>query len=417
MLGSGIYALIGRAAGEVGNAVWLAFLVAMVAAMLTALSYASLASRYPRAGGAAFVTERAYRSRFIGFVTGFAVVASALSSVATQSRVFAENLLQLLGLEQLPASFLAVAFVLLLSGIVLRGIGESVAVNMVCTLVEAAGLLLVIVVAVPHWGSVNLFETPRASGGVELLLLLFQGAVLTFFAFIGFEDSFNVAEECRDPQRTLPIGIVTSLAVGAALYIAVAISAVSVVHWGTLSEIPAPLAAVVEEAGAAAPPLVLTAITLFAVANTALVNYVTGSRLLYGMAQQGLIPTVFGRIHRGWHTPYVAILALLIIILPLAALGDITDLAAATVLMLLGVFLLMNGALFILKARAGELPGALEVPRWVPALGALVCAALILARVASGDWGASVIAAGMLSGIVVLYWLTGAVARGPGVSR
>jgi amino acid transporter len=97
MLGSGVYGLIGQAAGQVGNAVWLAFLVALVAALLTAFTYASLGSRYPRAGGAAYVAERAYRSPLIGFVVALAVACSSLTSVATQSRVFAVNLASLTG--------------------------------------------------------------------------------------------------------------------------------------------------------------------------------------------------------------------------------------------------------------------------------------------------------------------------------
>src|SRR5688500_15691414 len=129
MLGSGIYGLIGQAAGQVGNAVWLSFLVALVAALLTAFSYASLGSRYPHAGGAAFVVQRAYGIPILSFAVGLAVVCSGLTSVATQSRVFAANLAQLLGAPELPLAVLAFGFLVLLTGLVLRGIGESMWVN------------------------------------------------------------------------------------------------------------------------------------------------------------------------------------------------------------------------------------------------------------------------------------------------
>ena len=224
-LGSGIYGLIGQAAGQVGNAVWLAFLVALVAALLTALSYASLGSRYPHAGGAAYVVQRAFGIPVLSFVVGLAVVCSGLTSIATQSRVFAANLAQLLGSDALPVPALALGFLLLLAGLVLRGIRESMWVNVVCTCIEAAGLLIVIAVGLSYWGSVDYFETPpaRDGGGDLMILLVLQGAVLTFFAFIGFEDTINVAEECREPQRTIPIGLIGAWLVPSSGYLHAAI--------------------------------------------------------------------------------------------------------------------------------------------------------------------------------------------------
>ena len=152
MLGSGIYGLIGQAAGQTGNAVWLAFLVAMVAALLTALSYASLGSRYPRAGGAAYIAERAFGMPLLSFVVGLAVVCSGLTSIATQSQVFAVNFGALLGVAFLPVWAAAIGFLLIVTGLVLRGIRESMWVNVVSTLIEAAGLLLVIAVGIPTGG-------------------------------------------------------------------------------------------------------------------------------------------------------------------------------------------------------------------------------------------------------------------------
>jgi APA family basic amino acid/polyamine antiporter len=153
------------------------------------------------------------------------------------------------------------------------------------------------------------------------------------------------------------------------------------------------------------PPVVFTGITLFAVANTALVNYVTASRLLYGMARQGLLPARFGEVHAGRRTPHIAILALLLVATPLALMGTIAELAAATVLLLLVVFACMNGALFVLKGRAGERPGNFEIPRIVPALGLLVCLGLVAVRVITGDWQAPAIAGALLLGCVAIYAL------------
>jgi amino acid transporter len=405
MLGAGIYGLIGQAAGAVGNAVWLAFLVAMVAALLTALSYASLGSRYPRAGGAAYVTQRAYGMPLLSFVVGMTLVCSGLTSVATQSRVFAANLQTLAGLDALPTWTLALGILLLLAGLVFRGIRESMWVNVLCTCVEAAGLLIVIAVGIRFWGSVDLLEVPAPSAGGEdiMALLILQGAVLTFFAFIGFEDTVNVAEECKDPQRTVPIGLIGAMAIAAVLYVLVAITAVSVVPYGELAKAPGPLTEVMNRAAPWFPSVVYTLITLFAVANTALVNYITASRLIYGMARQGLLPERLGAVHARTRTPHVAILLLLAILTPLALLGTIAQLAAATVLLLLTVFAVVNGALFILKRRADEPRGRFEVPLFVPALGALVCLMLVAVRVSTGDWRAPAIAGGLLLGVVAIY--------------
>ncbi len=318
MLGAGIYGLMGKVAGQVGNAVWLAFIVALVAALLTALSYASLGSRYPRAAGAAYVTQRAYGFPLLSFMVGLALVCSGLTSIATQSRVFAANLSELIGLDGVPIAWLALGFLLVMAGIVFRGIRESMWVNVLCTVVEAAGLILVVAVGVSYWGSVNYLETPVLPGEDHMTLIVIQGAVLAFFAFIGFEDMYNVAEEVRDPRRTLPIGLITAMVAAAIIYIAVAITAVSVVPWQELATVPGPITEVVTRAAPFIPPILFTAITLFAVANTGLVNFVTASRLLYGMGRQGLLPAFFGKVHNDRRTPHIAIAVLFMILAPLA---------------------------------------------------------------------------------------------------
>lgn len=402
MLGAGVYGLIGKAAGHVGNAVWLAFVVALIAALLTALSYASLGSRYPRAAGAAYVAQRAYGFPLLSFMVGLALVCSGLTSIATQSRVFAANLIELIGLDGMPVAGLALGFLMVMSGIVFRGIRESMWVNILCTLVEASGLILVVLVGLSYWGSVDFLETPPG-GDDHAMLIVIQGAVLAFFAFIGFEDMYNVAEEVREPQRTIPLGLITAMIAAALIYIAVAITAVSVVPWQELSEAPGPITEVVARAAPAIPPVLFTAITLFAVANTGLVNFVTASRLLYGMARQGLLPQIIGKVHNGRRTPHIAILFLFLILVPLAVAGTITELASATVLLLLAVFTVVNGALFILKGRKGEEPGRFEIPRIIPALGVIVCLALIVVRVSTGDWRAPAIAGALLVGCFAIF--------------
>jgi amino acid transporter len=278
-------------------------------------------------------------------------------------------------------------------------------VNVLCTLIEASGLILVVAVGLSYWGSVDLLEMPPSAVDQAEWLILMQGAVLTFFAFIGFEDTLNVAEEVRNPQRTIPLGLVLAMSMAAVLYIAIAVTAVSVVPWQELATAPGPITEVVRRAAPLIPPVVFTGITLFAVANTALVNYVTASRLIYGMAHQGLLPLRLGDVHDERRTPHFAILALFLIAVPLALIGTIAALAAATVLLLLLVFAVVNAALFVLKRRPGEPRGYFEIPGAIPALGALVCLALVVVRVSTGDWAAPAIAGVLLLGAVVIYAL------------
>ncbi|MDX2309114.1 MAG: APC family permease [Hyphomicrobium sp.] len=405
MLGSGIYGLIGKAAGQVGNVVWMSFLAAVAAALLTALSYAALGSRYPRAGGAAYVAQRAFGIPLLSFVVGLALVCSGLTSVATQSRVFASNVAALLGTTTLPVEAIAIGFLLILAGIVFRGIKESMWVNVLCTVIEATGLLIVAAVGISYWGSVDYFETPPEHADTATALLVLQGSILTFFAFIGFEDAINVAEEVKNPSRTIPIALISAMAMATVLYLAVAVSAISVVPYAELAKAPAPLTAVMERAAPWFPPLLMTGITLFAVANTALVNYVTATRLIYGMSRQGLLPEPVGRIHPVRRTPHIATAVLLVVLLPLALSGTVAELAAATVLLLLFVFTVVNASLFVLKRRADEPKGGLELSPLVPLGGAALCLVLVVVRITSGDLSAPLIAAVLIAGIVGIYVL------------
>ena len=407
MLGAGIYGLIGKVAAEVGSAIWLAFALSLVAAGLTGLSYASLGSRYPRAGGAAYITQRAYRHRLLTHVVGLTVACSGFTSIAAGARVVGENLQALPMLAGLPTNMLAFAYLVFVAALVYRGIRESMWANVIFTLVEAGGLLLVIAVSLRFWGSANLLEFPAVTEtetGLPFVLLV-QGMVLTFYAFLGFEDSLNVAEELKNPRRDLPLGLLMALLLTVFIYMGVSISAVSVVPWQELAEAKAPLAEVMARAASWFPAWLFIAITIFAVANTGLINYVTASRLLYGMARDRHLPRMLSRVHPVRRTPHVAIGLIFVVIVLLIFSGDISQLASATVLLLLLVFSVINSALVILKLRPAEPQGAFELPIAVPALGAVVCLVMFVTRVGTGDWRAPAIAGVLLLGIAALHLL------------
>jgi len=403
IVGSGIYGTIGVAAGAMGNAVWLAFVAAMVADMLTGLTYASISSRYPRAAGAAYVTQRAFGRPMLAYFVGLAVLASGLTSMGTASNVFAQNLSVMIG--GAPTWIIKVAFLLVLAGINFWGIRESMWTNLLCTAVEVGGLIFVIAISARYWGSVDYLEVPaaqRPDGGFGPGLLL-TGAVLTFYSFVGFEDMINVAEEVKNPRRNMPWGLILAVGISTLLYIAMSLSAVSVVSYKELADAErgAPLVQITRKATPWLSPWVFSAITLFAVANTALLNFVMASRLAYGMARQDLLPRSLGRVHGGRRTPHIAILSLLAVALTLALAGNIRSLARATSVLLLAVFAVINLALLVLKRRPGEPPGAFEVPSAVPMAGIAVCLVLI----AHAKQAELLITGAVLAAILLLFLL------------
>ncbi|MCC7409301.1 MAG: APC family permease, partial [Phycisphaeraceae bacterium] len=253
MLGAGIYGLVGKAAGQMGNMLWLAFVVSLVAAGLTGLSYASLGSRYPRAAGAAYITQRAWGRPWLTYLIGLAIMASGLTSMATASRVFADYALPMIEpaaswMPGVPGWVIVAGFLVFLAGVNFRGIKESATLNNICTVIETGGLVLIIVVGLPYIGSVSYLDASSpanpsgggSGGGLEIGLLL-QTSILTFFAFIGFEDLLNVSEEVKNPGRTFPLAMVIALCVVTVIYMLVSLVAVSVVPVGELASSEGPL--------------------------------------------------------------------------------------------------------------------------------------------------------------------------------
>jgi len=415
MLGAGVYSLIGKAAGVLGNAVWLAFVAAMIAALLTGLSYASVGSRYPKAGGAAYVTERASRKPWLSYVVGIAVTMSGLTSMATGLQAIAETLSKHAGIG-IPVKLLAILLALLVGAVIYRGIRESMWANLVCTVIEIAGLVFIIAVGMKYWGNVNYLDAPPQAAGMGIagisLIVILQGAVLTFFSFIGFEDILNVSEEVKNPRKAIPFGLIGAMVSATIIYMAVAITAVSVLPWKELADSPAPL---MQVAKTAAPwfgglDKVYIFITIFSIGNTALLNYLMGSRLLYGMSKQGLLPVFLGKVHVVRRTPHIAVGVLFLIVTALILAGGVKQLAEATALLLLTVFAVVNISLVVLQRRPGEPKGGFEVPAWVPIAGAVVCVILIGSRIhgafQSDDTGshiAPLVAGGIIGLSLLLY--------------
>lgn len=415
ILGAGVYGLVGKVAGVVGAAAWVSYVLAGVTAALTGLTYAELASRYPRAGGAAHFCETAFGTPLLTFLVIFFVCLSGLFSMATASRVFADYALA--RLPDLPAvvrdGAAPLAFMALLVVVAVAGIRFSSRANAVCTVIEVSGLLAIIAVGLPALGRVNYLRFAPAAAGSSAVasggLAALTGAAIAFFAFIGFEDMVNLAEETRHPERTVPIGICLAILITTAVYCTIAFVSVSVLPPERLAASRSPLLDVVREASPGFPLWVYSVIPAFAVFNTALLNLVMASRLLYGMARQKsrLVPALFGRVHPRWRTPVVGVVFSAAVAAGLFfALGEVKTLASGTSTFLLVVFCLLHVALLRVKRRQGPAP-AFAIPAVVPVLGILATLALLLRQDA-----AALRAAGVLTLAALLLFAANRIVRG-----
>ena len=377
ILGAGIYALVGKVAGVAGSASWAAFGVALVVAGLTALTYAELGGRFPRSAGESFFTEQAFGRPALSLLVGWIVLSSGILSLATVSVAFGGYMTGLV--PGLPPSATVAGILLLLAAINFRGMRESSTTNIIATMVELTGLLIVIVAGAlflgrsPDASILQTVEVGRAVGWTEIA----SGAALGFFAFIGFEDMVNVAEEVKDPERNMPRAILVALCVTGVIYLLVVLVATSVVAPDELAASEAPLLSVVQRATEVVPDRLFTLIALFAVANTGLLNFIMASRLIYGMSRQGLLPTTLGTVHPRRRTPHFAVLTVLAVALALALSGTLTYLAGTTSLLLLLVFFTVNTSLVVIRRRKGSTSRTFCAPRWVPLVGALSCLGLM----------------------------------------
>ena len=377
ILGAGIYAMVGKVAGVAGAASWAAFAVALLVASLTALTYAELGGRFPRSAGESFFAEQAFARPGLSLVVGWVVLCSGVLSLATVSVAFGGYMSGLV--SGVPSWVTVVGILLVLALINFRGMRESSATNVVATMVELSGLLIVIVsgaLFLQSESDVSVARTIEAGRDTDWTAIA-RGAALGFFAFIGFEDMVNVAEEVKDPGRNMPRAILTALCVTGVVYLLVVIVATSVIAPAVLAASDAPLLAVVRASTEAVPDRLFTLIALFAVANTGLLNFIMGSRLIYGMSRQGLLPRALGKVHAKRRTPHVAILTVLVVAMSLALSGTLTYLAGTTSLLLLLVFFTVNASLLTIKRRDVEPVLTFSTPLAVPIAGALTCIALM----------------------------------------
>ncbi len=409
VLGAGIYALVGEVGAEVGGAIWTSFLAAFVLAVFTAFAYAELVSKYPRAAGAALYTHKAFGAPFFTFVVAFAVMSSGIASASTLARAFAGDYLS--EFVDLPLVLAAIAFLAIVAAINLRGISESVKVNLLLTAIELIGLLLIVAIGVTALGegSGDFSRNLEFAEGESVFAAIVAGTALSFYAMIGFEDSVNVAEETKAPSRNYPRALFIGLGVAGVLYLLVTLTASLVVPTEDLSGSDAPLLEVVEQGPLGISTKLFSFIALMAVANGALINMIMASRIVYGMADQGIVARTFGRVLPARRTPVVAILFTTAIAVVLVSTGDLATLADTTVLLLLFVFTIVNVAVLVLRRDEVE-HAHFHAPSAFPVLGAIAAVVLIV-DTATDDLSTFARAGALVALGVILYFVNRALSR------
>lgn len=353
VLGSGIYVLIGLVAAAVGGAFWIAFAVGVSIAAITGSAYAELVTKYPQAAGAALYVNKAFGSKALSFLVTVSFLSASFAAAGSLASGFAQYFAEL---WPGPSALLVMlVFIAALSVVNFLGITESVVINMVMAFVEIAGLVIIVVTGIwyvaegnAHFGTLVEFKT---DGNPALAVL--AGVALSFFAMTGFENTANVAEETIDPHRSFPRSLIGGMVVAGLIYVLVSVTAALTVDTGTLAGSDAALLEVVKEGILPLPTEFMgnlfAVIAMIAITNTTLVAVVTQPRILYGMANEDVVPSAFNKLHSGRRSPWVGLVFSAVVVAALLVVGTllteagsgldlVARLATVTVLFLLFIY-------------------------------------------------------------------------------
>jgi APA family basic amino acid/polyamine antiporter len=398
IIGAGIYVLLGAATAHAGPLVWAAFLMAAVLSALTGLSYAELSSMFPSAAGEYEYTRQAL-PEWVAFIVGWTMITGLVVAAATVSIGFARYIGYFVDIDPRAT---ALGLLVAVCVVAIIGVKQSARLTVGLSAVQVGGLLLVVAIGLPHVGDVDLRTGPGVGG-------VLTAAALVFFAFIGFDEVITLAEETRDPTRTVPRALLLALGLSTALYVAVAVAAVSVLGAGALAASPRPLADVMAHVLGGRGATVVAAIAVMTTTNTTLLALTAASRVMYGMAKAGAMPRALAAVHPARGTPVRAIIAVASVSAVFAAFGEFAVIAAVTDFAVYVVFLAVNGTVVILRRTRPDLPrpfavaGAIRGVPVVPILGLTSVGLMMtqLDRLAIG-LGMALCAVGLAAG-----WLLG----------
>jgi APA family basic amino acid/polyamine antiporter len=352
ILGAGIYTLIGKVAGLSGNFIWLSFAISSVCAIFTALSYAELSAAFPKAGGEYVYAKRAFGKK-IGQVLGVIISLNGIIVGATVALGFAGYLSNLLDINRLTGSIAIIIIIFLIN---ISGIRQSSNINIIFTLIEATGLLLVIFYGFSRLGDINYFEMP--AGGFNGV---FSAAALAFFGYVGFEEIVKLAEETKEPEKNIPKALIASGVIVTVMYLLVALCSVSVIPYQDLSDSNSPLADVLGVPLGKNGVLAITVIALFATSNTILSNMIGSSRVLLDMAKETKIIKKLSYISPKRQTPVAALTLIFVMMLAFALIGNIETIARIATMFIFVVFLVVNLAVIVLRVKEKDLPRPFKI--------------------------------------------------------
>jgi len=354
-LGAGIYVLIGEAAGFAGNSMWISFVLGAIVAIFAGLSYAELSALFPKAAAEYVFVKNAFKSEFIGFQVGWLTAITSMIVGATVALGFGGYFSQFV---DLPIVISAILLLVVLSMVSFIGIKQSAWANTIFALVTIAGLGIIIFlgITIDVEEPIDYFDAPHGMTGIILAF------VLIFFAFIGFEDMANVAEEVKKPKKTLPRAIILSIIITGVIYILVSLSAVRILNWEELSQSAAPLADIATRGLGSKGGITMSIIALFATASTVLITLVAGARILYGMAKSNSLPSIFAKIHPKTGTPWIAVIGILVTSVAFTLIGDIVIVANIVVFAIVITFAMINLSVILLRYVKPEDQRPFRVP-------------------------------------------------------
>lgn len=352
IVGAGIYALIGVAAGHAGNAVWISFLIAALVALCTGLSYAELSSMF-RGDAAEYDYLKSAAGKKLAFLVALSVIAGTIMASATVALGFAGYLSQLVNVPLIGA---AIGIILFLAVINAVGIRQASWFNVLSTSASVFGLLVIVLLGLFYPGQAGYFHMPKGAGG------LLGAAALIFFAFIGFEAIVKLRDETKKPAKTIPQAVILSIIISSVLYVLVALASVKVLGWEALRASTAPLASVAEAVLGSKAFVLIAVIALLSTSNTILLTMVAASRQLYGMAKEHAMPGALSYVGKKSETPTVAIVITALFAVVFALAGNIELIANLTNLFLFFTFAAVNLSVIVLRYKCADVPRGFTCP-------------------------------------------------------
>ena len=397
IIGTGIFVVVGEGALIAGPAVILSFVLAAVACVFSALSYAELASSIP-VSGSAYTYTYATLGEIVAWIIGWDLILEYGVSVAAVAVGWGANLNAFLdsafgieiplalatspengGVFNLPA----VLVVLAITALLVRGTKESAQVNLVMVVVKLAALVFFIVVALSAFSTQNF--TPFAPDGADAVV---SGAAIIFFAYIGFDAVSTGSEEARNPGRDLPIAIIGSLVICTIFYILTAVGAIGIATPAQLGASEAPLAAALEEGdGISWAAAVLSFGAVVAITSVILVILYGQTRIFFAMCRDGLMPEGLATVNPRYGTPARLTIILGVLISIIAAFVPLSQIVRLVNIGTLFAFVLVNIGVIILRRTRPDMPRPYKVPfsPWFPLLG-IAFAIYLMIDLPLGTW-------------------------------